>query len=194
MGFNSGFKGLMFSNLLIGATKFYRMESKFGTFHTNLIRSCLQSRCLYTKTSVQVMSIACEVPCRRWQKPRIAFIQFRFLFSCIDTSLWKGAPEVGRLQLKCDGTRWRTGGEVKGKLANGVGTASTLHTTSERGVSSITTAEAHTSAASSRLNWRPHQFKWTRSFRRKMKSGFCARAITFQTQSNLWHGTLIVMT
>jgi hypothetical protein len=33
--------------------------------------------------------------------------------------------------------------------------ASTLHTTSERGVSSITTADAHTSAASSRLNWRP---------------------------------------
>jgi len=26
-----------------------------------------------------------------------------------------------RLQLKCDGTRWRTGGKVKGKLANGVG-------------------------------------------------------------------------
>jgi len=33
--------------------------------------------------------------------------------------------------------------------------ASTLHTTSERGVSSITTADAHTSADSSRLNWRP---------------------------------------
>jgi len=33
--------------------------------------------------------------------------------------------------------------------------ASTLHTTSERGVSSITTADAHTSAASIRLNWRP---------------------------------------
>ena len=26
-----------------------------------------------------------------------------------------------RAQLKCDGTRWRTGGEVKGKLANAVG-------------------------------------------------------------------------
>ena len=26
-----------------------------------------------------------------------------------------------RLQLKCDGTRWRTEGEAKGKLANGVG-------------------------------------------------------------------------
>jgi len=33
--------------------------------------------------------------------------------------------------------------------------ASTLHTTSEHGVPSITTADAHTSAASSRLNWHP---------------------------------------
>ena len=57
--------------------------------------------------------------------------------------------EVCRVQIKCDGTRWRTGGEVKGKWA-----ASTLHTTSEHGVSSITT-DAHISAASSRLNWRP---------------------------------------
>jgi hypothetical protein len=63
--------------------------------------------------------------------------------------------------------------------------ASTLHTTSEHGVSSITTADAHTSAASSRLNGRPRRFKWTRPFRRKTKSGFCACAITFQTQSTL---------
>jgi hypothetical protein len=61
--------------------------------------------------------------------------------------------------------------------------ASTLHTTWERGVSSITTADAHTSAVSSRLNWRPRRFKWTRPFRLKTKSGFCACAITFQTQS-----------
>jgi hypothetical protein len=64
--------------------------------------------------------------------------------------------------------------------------ASTLHTTSEHGVSSITTittADVHTSAASSRLNWRPRRFKWTRPFRRKTKSGFCTCAITFQTQS-----------
>ena len=33
--------------------------------------------------------------------------------------------------------------------------ASTLHTTSEHGVPSITTADAHTTAASSRMNWRP---------------------------------------
>ena len=50
---------------------------------------------------------------------------------------------VGGFQLKCDGTLWRTGGEVKEKLANGVS------------VSNITTADAHNSAASSRLNWRP---------------------------------------
>jgi hypothetical protein len=64
--------------------------------------------------------------------------------------------------------------------------ASTLHTTSEHGVSSITTADVHTSAASSQLNWRHRRFKWTHPFRRKTKSGFCACAITFQTQSTYW--------
>jgi hypothetical protein len=33
----------------------------------------------------------------------------------------------GRVQLKCDGTRWSTGGEVKGKLANGVGSQYPSH-------------------------------------------------------------------
>ena len=62
--------------------------------------------------------------------------------------------------------------------------ASTLHTTSEHGASSITTAGVHTSATSSRLNWRFRRFKWTRPFRRKTKSGFCVCAITFQLASN----------
>jgi hypothetical protein len=31
------------------------------------------------------------------------------------------------VKLKCDGTRWRTGGEVKGKLANGVGSQYSSH-------------------------------------------------------------------
>jgi hypothetical protein len=61
--------------------------------------------------------------------------------------------------------------------------ASTLHTASEHCISSITTADAHTSAASSRPNWRPRRFKLTRPFRRNTKSGFCACTITFQTQS-----------
>ena len=68
--------------------------------------------------------------------------------------------------------------------------ASTLHTTLEHGVSSITTADAHTSAASSRLNWCPRRFKWTCPFCRKTKSGYCACAITFQTQSTNVTSTL----
>ena len=59
---------------------------------------------------------------------------------------------------------------------------STLHTTLEHGLSSLTTADAHTSAATIRLNWRPCRFKWTRPFRQKTKSGFCACVITFQRQ------------
>jgi hypothetical protein len=33
----------------------------------------------------------------------------------------------GRVQLKCDGTRRRAGGELKGKLANGVGSQYSSH-------------------------------------------------------------------
>ena len=51
--------------------------------------------------------------------------------------------------------------------------ASTLHTTWEHVVSSITTADAHTSTASSRMNCLPRRFKWTRPFRLKTKSCFC---------------------
>ena len=50
------------------------------------------------------------------------------------------------LRSECGGTRWRTGGEVKGKLANGVG-SQYCHTTLGRSVSSIINADAHTSAA-----------------------------------------------
>ena len=91
-----------------------------------------------------------------------------------------------RARAEPDGTLWRTGREVKGKLANGVGSQYS-NPTSERGLSSITQADAHTSAASSRLNWRLHRFKWTRPFRGETKSGFCACAITFRTSytSNL---------
>jgi hypothetical protein len=44
-------------------------------------------------------------------------------------------------------------------------------------------ADVHSSPASSRLNWRPCRFKWTRPVRRKTNSGFCACSIIFQTQS-----------
>jgi hypothetical protein len=44
-------------------------------------------------------------------------------------------------------------------------------------------ADVHSSPDSSRLNWRPRLFKWTRPFRWKTKSGFCACAIKFRKQS-----------
>jgi len=59
--------------------------------------------------------------------------------------------KVGRVETESDGTRRSTGGEVKGKEANGVGSQHSC-TVLEHGLSSITTADAHTSAASSRLN------------------------------------------
>jgi len=63
--------------------------------------------------------------------------------------------------------------------------ASTLHATSEHGVSSITTADSHTSAAGSRLNWRPHaDLNGLVRFVERRNLVFCACAITFQTQSN----------
>ena len=71
-----------------------------------------------------------------------------------------------RVQLIRDGTRWRREGKWRGNWRM-EWVASTLHTTSELGVSSITTADPHTSVASSRLNWRLCGFKWTRPFRRK---------------------------
>ena len=61
--------------------------------------------------------------------------------------------------------------------------ASTLHTTSEHGVSSITTADAYTTGASSRLSWRPRRFKRTRPFRPKTKSVFCVCPIPSQLAS-----------
>jgi len=89
---------------------------------------------------------------------------------------------LSRVQLKCDGTRDAREGKWRGNWRM-EWVASTLHAPSEHGVSSITNSDAHTSAASSRLNWRPRRLKWTRPVRQKTKSGFCACAITFQTQS-----------
>ena len=58
---------------------------------------------------------------------------------------------ICRVETESDGTLRSTGAEVKGKEANGVGGQHSC-TVSEHGLSSITTADAHTSTASSRLN------------------------------------------
>jgi hypothetical protein len=60
--------------------------------------------------------------------------------------------------------------------------ASTLHTTSEHGVSSITTADTHTSAAGSRLKLTPPpaDLNGLVRFAERPKSGFCTCAVIFQ--------------
>jgi len=65
----------------------------------------------------------------------------------VSHSLHKNIFAGCRVQLKHKGV----GGEVKGKLANGVGSQYS-HTTSKHGVSSITTVYAHISTASIQLN------------------------------------------
>jgi len=67
--------------------------------------------------------------------------------------LWENVEIYGRVQLKCDGTRWHREGKWRGNWWIEC-VASTLHTTSEHGVFSIIIAKEPTSAASSRLNWR----------------------------------------
>ena len=76
-------------------------------------------------------------------------VGLRFVLGTQKLDSWTAGMCI--LHSECGGTRRRTGGEVKGKLANGVGSQFS-QTISERGVSSITNADAHTSAASSRLN------------------------------------------
>ena len=61
---------------------------------------------------------------------------------------------AGRHQLKCDGTRRRTGGEVKGKLANGVGSQYPSQYLRTWCIQNYYRWCAP-SAPNSRLNWRP---------------------------------------
>ena len=59
--------------------------------------------------------------------------------------------------------------------------ASTLHTTSEHGVSSITTADAAHLCCQQSTELTPSgRFKWTRPFPRKTKSGFCGVSSHFK--------------
>ena len=91
---------------------------------------------------------------------------------------------LGRVLLKCDGTRWRTGGEVKGKLANGVTSQYPSHYLGTWCIQHYCRWCAHLGCQQSTELTPPPQFKWTRPFRWKTKSGFSTCAITFQTQSN----------
>ena len=70
-----------------------------------------------------------------------------------------------RLQLKCDGTRWRTGGEVKGKLANAVGSQHSSHYLGTWCTQHYYSWCAHLGCQQSTELTPPGRFKWTRPFR-----------------------------
>ena len=54
--------------------------------------------------------------------------QEKFSYSESCACAWIPHHQIGgRVQLKCGGTRWRTGGNVKGKLVNGVGSQYSSH-------------------------------------------------------------------
>jgi len=100
-----------------------------------------------------------------------------------------GYLKISRVQLKCNGTRWRMGEEVKGKLANGVSSQYSSHYLETWCIQHYYRWCAHLGLPV--VNWTdaPRQIKWTRPFCQKMKSGFCACTITFQMQSTwdlLW--------
>ena len=61
----------------------------------------------------------------RWVCPPSDGTWLRLLFVQKQVSLHYS--DCARLQLECDGTRWRKGGEVKGKPANGVGSQYSSH-------------------------------------------------------------------
>ena len=99
---------------------------------------------------------------------------------------------VGRVETETGGTRWRTGGEVKGKEANGVGSQQfsvwlgTVHPVLLQSFS----PDPHSKKASTRINWQPRRYKWTGPFRWKTESGFCACAITSRFHSTIQCNTI----
>jgi len=90
-----------------------------------------------------------------------------------------------RLQLKCDGTRWRTGGEMNGKLSNGVGSQYSSHNLGTwciqhyyRWCAHLACQQSTELTPSADLNRLVHFAE-----RRNLVS---ARVITFQTQSTTY--------
>ena len=92
--------------------------------------------------------------------------------ACAITTQTQSTIFCSRVQLKCDGTLWHTGGEVKGKLANGVGSQYPSHYLGTWCIQHYYRWCAH-------LGWpvvdwtdAPCRFKWTRPFRGKTKIWF----------------------
>jgi len=84
-----------------------------------------------------------------------------------------------RLQLKCDGTRWRTGGEVKGKLANAVGSQYSSHYLGTWCIQHYYRGCAQLGLSVVEWTDAPAELNGLVRFGERRNSGFCACAITF---------------
>ena len=87
--------------------------------------------------------------------------------------------------MKCDGTRCRTRGEVKGKLANGVGSQYSSHYLGTWYIQHYYCLCAHLGCQQSTELTAPADLNGLVRFARKTKSGFCTCAVTFQVQSSV---------
>ena len=74
-------------------------------------------------TRLAFLNASVQTPQSVWKFLFIYLLVFPSWFK-VDVTL---CNIISRVQFKCDGTRWRTGGEVKGKLANGVGSQYSSH-------------------------------------------------------------------
>jgi len=90
---------------------------------------------------------------------------------------------VCRLQLKCVGTRWRTGRKVNGRRANGLCSQYSSHYLGTWCIQHYCCWCAKIGCQQSTQLTPTGRLKWTRPFRRKTKSNFSACAITFQRSS-----------
>jgi len=110
------------------------------------------------------------------------------LKSGIHTSdMWEWQIKQRIARSEPDGMRWRTGGEVKGKHASGVGSQQSCTLPQNMVYPALQPILPQMCAPRLPVvDWTdpPRQFKWTRPFCWKTKSGFCACAITFRTCYN----------
>jgi len=112
--------------------------------------------------------------------------RMEWVVSTLDTTSEHGVSSITTV----DGTRWRMGGEVKGKLANGMGSQYPSHYLGTWCIQHYYHYYrwcAHFGCQQSTELTPPGRFKWTRPFHRKTKSGFCACAIAFQLASNTYY-------
>jgi len=126
MGFNSGFKGLRIKRL----GKNLQKICKDADEKPNLTswQQILDTDFFYVRTHALVSRwdkcLNVSGDCREvWCVSSATYVQYRYRSQSGLTHI----RVCGRVQLKYDGTRWRTGGETKGKLEDGVGSQYSSH-------------------------------------------------------------------